>query len=419
MFRRSENTYLALIVATAIVLCSSAASAQTPTAPTRWQAWVGCWRLAEAGSQQRVCVLPSTTPSAVSIVTVDSSTIVSRHTVDASGARQSIDRDGCAGWERASWSKDSLRVFLASELACDGAIKRTSTGLMSLTAGGQWVDVQTLKVASNEMVRTSRYVPVVDTAGLPAEAASAVASSQRLGARTAVLAAGGRVSVDAVVEASRMLDTTVVQAWLVERRQDFQLDGKMLIALADAGVPGSVTDVLVALSYPEQFRVDRGAMEAPTLMRSDSARIASSYLWDRSFDCGAYGYAPFGWGPSRSCYRYGLMYQRYGYGVGYGYGYDSFYPGYYGYYTRPIVIVRGDTEPRGVAVNGQGYTRSRGSSSSGGASSRSEGSSASSGAQSSGSSSSGSGSGSSSSGSSSSSSGSSSSGRTAKTRPPS
>jgi hypothetical protein len=303
-------------------------------------------------------------------------------------------------------------------------MKRTSTGIMSMTAGGQWVDVQTLKVAQNEMVRTSRYTAVRDTAGLPAEVLGAVAVSRRLETRTASIAAGGRISLASVLEAARAVDTTVMQAWLVERHEEFNVDAKTLVAMADAGVPGSVTDVLVALAYPDQFHIDRAAMDVPTLTRADSARIASSYLWDRNLDCAAYGYSPFGWGPSRSCSRYGYFSDRYRYGTAYGagFGYDSDYAGYYGYYTRPVVIVRGEDRPRGVAVNGQGYTRSTSSSSSSGSASRDEGSSGSSargGSASSGGSTSSGTAGSSSSGSTSSSGSSSgSNARTAKARPP-
>jgi hypothetical protein len=420
MFHQLENARVVKSAAAAIALALTATMATAQTSASRWQAWVGCWQVAESGAPQRLCVTPSSTPSAVSILTIDSGRVVSRHEVDASGTRKVVERDGCAGWEQANWSKDGLRIFLESEVSCGTGLKRSSTGIMSMTSGGEWVDAQTLKVAESEMVRTTRYTPVKDTAGLPSEVVGVVAASRRLDARTAAMAAGGRISAEDIVEAASTVDTTVVQAWLMERRQEFNVDGKTLVALADAGVPGSVTDVLVALANPDLFRLYREEMSAPSLSRADSARIASDYLRDRDFDCAAYGYSPFGWGPSRSCYRYGMFYDSYRYRGAYGYGYDAYYPSYYGYYTRPVVIVRGNDTEHGVAVNGRGYTRPSSSSSSSGSSSRDEGSrssgsSASSGSTSSGSASSGS---SSSSGSSGSSSSSGSSGRTAKSRPP-
>ncbi len=134
MLRQSENTHGArrgILAAALVVFAASMAGAQT-----RWQAWVGCWQLAEVGTQQQGCVLPASSASAVDIVTIDSGRVISQHSVDASGARLPIARDGCSGWEQASWSKDSLRVFLKSELECNAGMKRSSTGIMSMTAGG-------------------------------------------------------------------------------------------------------------------------------------------------------------------------------------------------------------------------------------------------------------------------------------------
>jgi hypothetical protein len=184
-----------------------------------------------------------------------------------------------------------------------------------------------------------------------------------------------------------------VQTWLAERGEGFTLDAKQLVALEKDGVAPQVIDIMVALTYPQVFALDRSRVGGPAAENTASAgsgRTVYAYAWD-SF------YSPFG-------YRYG--YNPYGYGYGYGYG------GWY--YDRPVIIVRPSDNERehGKVVKGRGYVRGgsidRSSGSSGGSSDvrASRG---------------GSGSGSSSSGSSSkgsSSSGSGSSGRTAKPRPP-
>jgi hypothetical protein len=306
-----------------------------------------------------------------------------------------------------------------------------TTGVMSLSSSGEWIDVRTINAFLNEAVRVVRYREVPTPAMVPAELASAIANRKRPEVKLTLLAAGSNLSAANIVEASNMIDTSAVQAWLVERRQPMKVDARTLVALADAGVPGSVTDVMVALAYPKQFHFDRGmggGGDMP-LSRADSARIVSSYMWGRTVGCGTYAaYSPFGWGGD-PCFEYNRgfsrYWNRYGYDYGYsrygyGYGYDAGfgYPYYSGYYTQPIVVVRGPQPEHGQAVKGQGYTRGRGDSSpsasrsgyDGG--SRTSGSSGSSGSSSSGSSSSGS------SSSGSSSSGSGSTGRTAHTRPP-
>ena len=47
------------------------------------------------------------------------------------------------------------------------------------------------------------------------------------------------------------------QALLVETEPDLNLDSSALLALDDAGIDHAVIDLLVALSYPERFVVER------------------------------------------------------------------------------------------------------------------------------------------------------------------
>jgi hypothetical protein len=405
--------------------------AQVPLATTsaRWLAWAGCWQQTDAPviNMPVVCIVPTSSVSAVDVVTVDSGKVVSRYTVDASGQHRAVNRDGCTGWESARWSADSLRVFLSSDLMC-GALKRTSNGIMAISPNGEWVTVDAVTAGGNEAVRGTHYRQAAVPSQLTPELASAATLGVRLDRRAAAIAAGGKLTPKVIVEAIRALDTATVQAWLVERNEKFEVTAKTLIALADAGVPGSVTDVMVAAAYPEEFHFSRSPAPAAMteLSQSDSARIAADYLIGRnSCDPLSY-YSPYGWGinpcSDYNAYRYGSPYARYGYGYspfgyGYGYGYGAGFgagygPGYYsGVYTGPVVIVQNNSDAgHGRAVKGQGYTRSSG----GSASSGSSGSYAPSSSSSSGSSSASSGSsaGSSSAGSSSSS------GRTAVARPP-
>ncbi len=380
---------MSMVALGTLVVASPSAGAQVAASSGRWLAWVGCWRPDDPTqlplvNAPVVCVVPTSTASAVDIVTVDSGKVVSRYTVDASGAQRSVNRDGCTGWERARWSSDSLRVFLNSELAC-GALKRSSTGIMSITRGGEWVGIDAVTAGGNEAVRATRYRDVQPSADLPADVTTAATLGPQLGRRAAALAAGAALTPSIIVEATHALDTAAVQAWLVERHETYELDPKTLIALADAGVPGSVTDVMVAASYPDEFHFNRGP--APAMMGDfsarDSARIAADYLLSRNCDPLSY-YSPYSWGinpcsSSSYSYRYGYpgyRYGAYGYGYGYGgYGYGSGYDPYYygGAYGGPVVIIsNGSNNDAGVghgrAVKGQGYTRGGSSSGSSGAS---------------------------------------------------
>ena len=151
-------------------------------------------------------------------------------------------------------------------------------------------------------------------------------------------------------------------AWLNDVRQDFTIDGKKLIHLADAGVPDRVVDLLVALAYPDAFSVPPSPTSIGSLASSERdsggggggfsdfggvdtfgcANDFSVFGWDR---CSPFSYAPFG------ILAAGVL--PYAYGP---------YGGYGGWYTGDpgVIVIRGDSGPHGQVVNGRGYTANTG-----------------------------------------------------------
>jgi len=108
-----------------------------------------------------------------------------------------------------------------------------------------------------------------------------------LAARTARTAAASRLEIDDVIEAVRAVDAAAVEALLLESEASFAIDAGVLIALADAKVPGEVIDLMLALSFPDYFVVN----EDPV---AQLGPVAYGY------PVGFYGYwspafAPFGW----------------------------------------------------------------------------------------------------------------------------
>jgi hypothetical protein len=205
---------------------------------------------------------------------------------------------------------------------------------------------------------------------------------RQLAATTARTAAGAPIGGAQIVEAVKRADTAVVQAWIVARGARFNVDAKSLTELADAGVPGSVTDVLIGLSYPDHFALREEPLgysgDELSLIDSAPPRIASRYAFSQCVG----GWSPLWYSPLGDPCAYGYGVGAYGYGYpfyGYSpYGYSPYgYPGYgYGYYPgyvtyAPVVVVRGDNVQHGQAVKGRGYTRgSSGAGSSGTASPR-------------------------------------------------
>lgn len=353
----------------------------------RWQGWIGCWQPAPPQSSDLmslgappnaktplVCIVPAAAQataqqsSGVDMATVVDGKVVAREQIDANGQPYTRTRDGCTGTESARWSADGKRVFVRSDYTCPGPLKRTSTGVFAISPTGEWVDVQGVSAPDGKGVRTLRY----RDAGIPSTVPNEIASALRghaLAVSTARTADAAPLTTADVVEASHQLDSSVAEAWLVDRGQKFSVDAKQLVALADAGVPSNVTDAMVALSYPKAFAVNsplhggdvgsldgtRGISAAPaygTTGRNIQIYMEPSYS---PYGYSNYGYSPYGYSPYLGGYyspyaAYGAAYGAAAYGAAYG--------GWYG--SPPIIVLKGDQQasPGGHVVKGRGYTQS-------------------------------------------------------------
>ena len=386
----------AIALAAAIAIPAVAQSPAGPQADARWQAWLGCWtpagtliRVVGKSAPSAVCVVPSASASSVDVLTVSGGKIVDSTHVDADGQPHALSRDGCTGWQTAKWSPSARRVYLKSEFNCKGAPVTHVSAVYAMAGSGEWIDVQGMRVDKNTGVHTVRYREADDDTPLPASITSRL--HQRSMARmAAMLAVTETPSLGDVEEASRELDPAVVSTWLIEAdkvsiQKPAQLNAKELVQLADNGVPSSVIDVMVGLSYPDVLTVN------PTsggVARQNSDSAYSQYSYPSSvaavdpiigFDrfgfpiyasqstllqgCSPWLYGPYdGWNMYSS--PFGCGYPSYGYaGYGYGYGYGAYpYYGYYGGYFGggPIVVPRGGGTPatapaHGHVVNGRGY----------------------------------------------------------------
>lgn len=340
-----------LLVAAALLANVAPARAQDTPVDSRWIAYLGCWQSVGEGKNSTVCVVPATDMSAVDLVTVENGEVVKAEQIIANGARIATTRGECTGWQSAEWSAVSDRLYMHAEESCPGWGTRTGSGVIALDRAGQLLHIQGSTVGMKTGVRVQRYREAETDLVLPSEVKDALdaldldlrAIGQAHAAATASLA------VDDVVEASRQLDTDVVEAWLVERGGSFTLNADRLVTLADAGVPSRITDLMIALSYPGVFSID------DVLHRgSRRGEAAESYAGGAGL---MYPVTP--WYGSCVMESYCDGFDRL-----YPYGYDS-YPRNY-----PIIIIfngsgggsGGSARSHGRVVNGQGYQEGDGSS---------------------------------------------------------
>jgi hypothetical protein len=354
-------------IATSVFACIAGVLAfGTPDAAAedlRWAPWLGCWEMvhdnvregaAVPGDDQalpplplvqraapRVCVTREG-PDTVKVATTIEGQAALEETIVADGSQQAIEDNACRGSQHAGWSKRGTRLYSQADLTC-GQETRSVSGLSLLEPGGTWLDIRTVRIGSRETTRVGRYRRVGEesrTASVPTE----------------------RYTLDDVEEGISRVSPRVIEAALLETKAGFRLSSRQLIELADAHVPANVIDLIVALSYPEHFVVERTARRDPGWFPANDPFFVSPSVYLAGF--GLYddlGFLLF--------YSSPLSYSSFGQYAAWSFFYDG-----------GGLVVGGDGPPArqpsgtGRVINGVGYTQvqPRGS---GGTSGRSSGSS--------------------------------------------
>src|SRR5262249_48611312 len=118
-----------------------------------------------------------------------------------------------------------------------------------------------------------------------------------------VLPRGTPLTLDDVKEATGKVTPQALEAALVETNAWFPLSSRALIDLADANVSDHVIDLMVALSYPKRFVVERTARpdRVPAPVFDDPFNLGGAFgypLWSDSFGFySSYGYSPYFYSP--------------------------------------------------------------------------------------------------------------------------
>ena len=319
----------------------------------RWTPWLRCWQLWEEQfepgdeledersivGRTSVCVTPA--EAGISLTATAGEQLLVERRLVADGTQHEVDEDGCQGWERSDWSFDGQRLFTAAKLRCGDAPTRTVTGVSLMSSASSWVDIQFVQIGDREQLEVRRYSPMPD---LEAQSVLGVGS---LPLEPAEIRQARRVSAEAlgladVMEASERTTPRVVEALLVETEPYLDLDSASIIALDDAGIDDDVIDLVVALSYPGHFVVER---------RNRGGAWSSG---------GSHAYG--GRGGFYDPIWYGDLYPYYVTPLGARSWYGGYNPYLYGAAASPFVILPGNggrQESTGRAYAGRGYIRVR------------------------------------------------------------
>ena len=328
----------------AVIAAASAGPLKAQSNHPWWVPFLGCWAPVDSEDADTVLCFRAD-GEGIELSTVVDGRSTSTDSVVADGVERTETIDGCTGSRSAAFSADGRRVFTRSRVACANQT-RSSSGVMAFIAPDAWVDARSIEIEGEAAAWLQEYRPVApewfDEHGIddPAAADRSSVSAMRQWASEPI-------GIDDVQEAVSRIATAAVEIWVAVQPTAFRLDGDAIVRLAESGMPASVIDIMVAVSYPDRFALTvRGTVterepEPPAAVRYSVRHrpVFRSPYFDPYFVWGSYGY------------------DWYGYPVYY--PYPVYGPVWYPprrIYSRPVVVV----EPRppasrGRMVNDRGY----------------------------------------------------------------
>lgn len=353
-----KNILLALTLTATSAFAQQAAPATSKVdVDARFAPWLGCWRLDDdlSGTGARMCITPE--KNGVRLQTLAGNQKGIDELVIADAADHPIVDSDCTGTERSEFSKDGARLFRTTGVVCGKQAPRTVKSVIFMAPGPAWILVQ--HVTGESAVNSVRVQRYRRSSNQNLADGSRAPQPDPLSISARTTAEETRWDIDDVIEANAKLPAEALQAALTEVHHGFDLNKKTLIALDNGGVDDPVIDLMVALTYPKKFVVQRaGTPTTPSGVITGGGwfdPLMAPLMSTAMMDC----YTPYGYG-YRSYYSlcgwgYGPM--SYGYYGGYGYPY---YP-YYGWVDIGGVPPTGGGStgpvPQGKVVNGRGYTQ--------------------------------------------------------------
>jgi hypothetical protein len=227
-----------------------------------WKAFLGCWTPSDEIPGDGVLCFREA-GDGVDVFRVVAGEATSTERLIADGQPRNVPNDDCAGTRAVDFSSDGRRAFTRSELACAGET-RSSSGLMAFVAPTRWIDARSIGIGGEQVALLQEYSPVspewfID-AGIPdpldRDRGTVLAMRVR---------AAGPIGTREVQEAVSRVGADAVELWVAVQPSEFDFNGDQIVRLVDGGVPESVIDVMVAVSYPDRFvlSLDGPAAVAP------------------------------------------------------------------------------------------------------------------------------------------------------------
>lgn len=359
MHARRNATFTAAAAFAALLAAQTNLWAAPQAAPvdSRWLPWLGCWELVadavdyrevESTGRRVVCVTPRPDGRGVGLTTYVDANVILEDTLLADGQQHAREIETCTGWQETKWSADGRRLFNRIELSCETGDQRSLAGLGMLAGDGRWIDLQSLSLDGGEhrelLVRHYKRLDDKESVELGYPALDAAVAIETATARAA---ASGPLDVEDVIEATGNVPPEVVEAAILESDSQFDLDRDALLRLADAEIADNVIDLMVAVSFPDEFIVDSGEKSRG----GGYGGIAYLPYY------GPIGYPGYGYSYCGSAsYRYSSYWYSSCAFAPFGYGYAPYYRGA-GRVTVSVKVPPTGSLYGGRVIKGRGFTK--------------------------------------------------------------
>ncbi|MDR0310911.1 MAG: hypothetical protein LBJ21_04940 [Acidobacteriota bacterium] len=302
--------------------------------------WLGIWTAVDESTVPGTTSLeirPAADGKGLNITTKDAEQPVGENIIP-DGIPRPVESSACTGTSTYQWEKQTGIILGKSEMVCQGEAYNIFT-LKMMTSADLMADILFVKTPGQNRLAVRRFA---FERTLPPDGEN-FSARDSLVLRTALAAPW---DTDKIISLSKTVETVVLEAALLEKNLQVQLDSKSLRKMKSSGTPDSIIDILVALSAPDKFRIeknDRIAVEAA----SPAAQNNETYT-----------------------YVYRMEPPYYGYYYPWHYYWSYYSPFWWGYpiYTYPVVVGGGSGGSGGGGTTGggsSGYSEGRLSSGSG------------------------------------------------------
>lgn len=312
--------------------------------------WIGSWRLlsSEANTDQNemvqeflLTISPGDSENSLTMKGYRDGKLSADEKIIVDGLRHQTTDDKCTGWYQYSWSENGRRLLFSSESNCPGDPPHKISGMSIFDEKGRWLDIQLLHNGEDIVTNIRKYRNVDNDSVTPgANALNRISSARG--------ASGRSFSIEEIVELSGKVEPELLEAALLETGKPLPINSKKVVELADQKVPSRVIDLMVAISFPDKFKIHGRAIS----LGRETEILQQRYFPGTYHYCSDnYMYFPWHWAPY-VCMPYGYSYL----------GWDTGYGWYYPLWTWPPYYTDGGggsgRAEHGRLINGQGYTRS-------------------------------------------------------------